>query len=441
MATLLLEMISTLATPQPGHASEGRLPRAEGSRMNDLLVLRNAAVAIDGDMIVAVGDSDEVASQFPDAERIDCSGKTVLPGFVDSHTHIVFAGNRSSEFAMRLRGATYQEIAAAGGGILSSMRSVREASLEEIVERSRPLVRSAFRHGSTTIEAKSGYGLDVESELKLLEAIRVLDREEEPTLIPTFLGAHAFPPEFRENRAAYVDLIVREMIPAVAERGLAEYCDVFTDEGYFSVEESERIFDAAVSHGMKTRVHADELADVDAAAMAARIGAASADHLLMVNDDGIAAMKRAGVIATLLPGTAFYLGLPYAPARDLIEAGLAVALATDCNPGSNMCENMQMTLALACMGMKMTIEEAITAATLNGAAALHRSDRIGAIAPGMTADLAIFSVPDYPDIVYHYGVNQVETVIKKGRQRVAGSGQSEIRNRSHVAHHQGTKRS
>lgn len=416
MATLLLEKIGTLATPQPGPTRDGALPRAEGNRMNDLAVLHDAAIAIDGDTIVAVGNSEEIAGAYPAAQRIDCTGKTVLPGFVDSHTHIVFAGNRSSEFAMRLRGATYQEIAAAGGGILSSMRSVRGASLEEITERGRALVRNAFRHGSTTIEVKSGYGLDTESELKLLEAIRILDREEAPTLIPTFLGAHAFPPEFREDHAGYVDLIVREMIPAVAERGLAEYCDVFTDEGYFTVEESEKIFAAAREHGMKVRVHADELADVNAAAMAARVGATSADHLLMINDEGIRAMRDAGVIATLLPGTAFYLGLPYAPARKLVEEGLAVALATDCNPGSNMSENMQMTLALACMGMKMTIEEAITAATLNGAAALHRSDRIGTIAPGMAADLAIFSVPDYPDIVYHYGVNQVEEVIKGGKR-------------------------
>lgn len=416
MATLLLEKIATLATPQPDSAAEGTLPRAEGNRMNDLLVLHDAAIAVDGERIVAVGKSEEIAEAYPDTERIDCTGKTVLPGFVDSHTHIVFAGNRSNEFAMRLRGATYQEIAAAGGGILSSMRSVREASLEEIVERGRELVRSAFRHGSTTIEVKSGYGLDTESELKLLEAIRILQREEVPTLVPTFLGAHAFPPEFREDHAGYVDLIVREMIPAVAERGLAEYCDVFTDEGYFTVQESEAIFAAAREHGLKTRVHADELADVNAAAMAARVGATSADHLLMVNDEGIRAMRDAGVIGTLLPGTAFYLGLPYAPARKLVESGLAVALATDCNPGSNMSENMQMTLALACMGMKMTIEEAITAATLNGAAALHRSDRIGSIAPGMIADLAIFSVPNYPDIVYHYGVNQVEEVVKAGRR-------------------------
>ena len=383
--------------------------------MNNLTILHDAAVAIKGNTIRHIGNSAEIAAVFPEANRVNCSGKTVLPGFVDPHTHLVFAGNRSNEFAMRLRGASYQEIYEAGGGILSSMRSVREASLEEIVERARPLVRNAFRHGSTTIEVKSGYGLDTASELKLLEAIRILDQEEIPTLVPTFLGAHAFPPEFKENRSGYVDLIIQEMIPAVAERNLAEYCDVFTDEGYFTVEESERIFLAAEQHGMKSRVHADELADVQAAEMAARMGAVSADHLLMISDDGINAMRESGVVAALLPGTAFYLGLPYAPARKLVDAGLTVALATDCNPGSNMSENMQMTLALACMGMRMTIEEAITASTLNAAASLDRSDRVGCIAPGMRADLTIFSTESYPDIVYHYGVNQVESVVKNGK--------------------------
>ncbi len=412
---LLLERIATLVTPEPSPVREGTGPRALGEAMGKITVLRHAAVAIEGDHIREVGDSDELEEKYADAERIDCSGKTLLPGFVDSHTHLVFAGNRSNEFAMRLRGATYQEIYEQGGGIRSTMRSVREASLEEIVETARPLVRNAFAHGTTTIEVKSGYGLDTESELKLLEAIRLLDEEEEPTLVPTFLGAHAFPPEFADDREGYVRMVVEKMIPEVARRGLAEYCDVFTDEGYFTVGETERIFAAAAEFGMKVRVHADELADVGAASMAARVRAVSADHLLRISDEGIADMKEGGVIATLLPGTAFYLNLPYAPARRLIEAGLPVALATDCNPGTNMCENMGMTLALACMGMRMTIEEAITAATLNGAAALDRSEQIGRIAPGMKADLALFSVADYPDIVYHYGVNQVKMVVKNGR--------------------------
>lgn len=417
---LLLENASQVISPQSSHP-DGFAPRASGPAMGNLSIATDSSIAIDGEQIVAVGPTGELAETYRDAERIDCSGRIVLPGFVDSHTHLVFAGNRSNEFAMRLRGASYQEIYEAGGGIRSTMRSVRQASLEEIVETARPLLRSAFAHGSTTIEVKSGYGLDTESELKLLEAIQVLDREEEPDLVATFLGAHAFPPEFAEDRASFIRLIVDEMIPEVAARELAEYCDVFTDEGYFTVGESEEIFAAATAHGLKVRVHADELADVSAAAMAARVGAVSADHLLRISEEGIDAMAAAGVVATLLPGTAFYLNLPYAPARRLIERGLTVALASDCNPGTNMCENMAMTLALACMGMRMTIEEAITATTLNGAAALDRSDRIGMITPGYRADLIIADVPSYPDLVYHYGVNHVVGRIKSGRSYLTDS--------------------
>jgi imidazolonepropionase len=414
LATLLLENISTLVTVRAAADSGGApSPRRAGSEMADIGVVRRADLAIDGEVIEWYGETG--SRSFPGVERIDCTGRTVLPGFVDSHTHIVFAGNRSGEFAARLRGATYQEIAAAGGGILNSMRAVRSATLEQIVEGSRPLISSAFRHGSTTIEAKSGYGLDTTNELKLLEAIRQLEAEEAPTLIPTFLGAHDFPPEHRSDHEGYITEIIERMIPAVAERELATFCDVFSDTGYYTVEESERIFAAAQQHGLRPKVHADELSSFAGAEMAARIGAVSADHLLMISDTGIDAMREAGVIATLLPGTAFFLNLPYAPARNMIQSGLAVALATDCNPGSNMCENMAMTLALACMGMRMTVEEAITAATLNGAAALGISDRIGSIEPGKQADLAIFAVPDYPDIVYHYGVNQVGAVVKSGR--------------------------
>jgi imidazolonepropionase len=412
LATLLLEKIGTLVTVK-GPDDAAPSPRRSGSAMGDIGVIRNADVAIDGETIAWVGPTG--SRSFPGAERVDCSGKTILPGFVDSHTHIVFAGDRAGEFAARLRGATYQEIAAAGGGILSTMRSVRSSSLEDIVERSRPLVRSAFRHGSTTIEAKSGYGLDTASELKLLEAIGRLDHEEAPTLVATFLGAHDFPPEHRADHEPYVREIIEQMIPAVAERGLARFCDVFSDTGYYTVEESERIFEAARRHGLRTRVHADELSSFGGAEMAARIGALSADHLLMISDEGIERMRDAGVVATLLPGTAFFLHLPYAPARTMIERGMTVALATDCNPGSNMCENMQMTLALACMGMRMTVEEAITAATLNGAAALGISDRVGSIEPGKQADLAIFDVNDYPALVYHYGVNHVAAMVKGGK--------------------------
>lgn len=415
MTTLVLERISTLATVAAEDPSAEQ-PKRAGAAMGDIGILHDVDVFIEGETIAWIGPHGE--RRYEDAERIDCAGRTVLPGFVDSHTHITFAGDRAHEFAMRLRGATYQEIAAAGGGILSTMRAVRESSVEQLVERSRPLVRSAFRHGTTTIEAKSGYGLDTASELRLLEAIARLDGTEGPDLIATFLGAHDVPPEHREDRERYIDEIIGEMLPAVAARGLARFCDVFSDTGYFTVAESERIFAAARAHGFELKVHADELSSFGGAEMAARVGAVSADHLLMISDVGIEEMREAGVVATLLPGTAFYLGLPYAPARRMVEHGLTVALATDCNPGSNMCENMQMTLALACMGMRMTVEEAITAATLNGAAALGLSRSIGSVEVGKRADLAIFDVPDYPAIVYHYGVNQVAAVVKNGRPMI-----------------------
>jgi imidazolonepropionase len=415
LATLLLENIATLVTvraPETSGARTPLVPHRAGAEMAEIGVMRDAAVAVDGETIEWIGPSG--ARDFPEAEIIDCTGRTVLPGFVDSHTHMVFAGDRAGEFAQRLRGVSYQEIAAAGGGILNTVRAVRAATLEEIVMRGRSLVASAFRHGSTTIEVKSGYGLDIESELKLLEAVRAIDEREPAELVATFLGAHDMPLEHRDDRGAYVRAIIEEMIPRVAERGLAEFCDVFSDTGYFTVEESERIYAVAREHGMRLKVHADELSSFGGAEMAARVGALSADHLLQISDEGIARMREAGVVATLLPGTAFFLNLPYAPARRMIAEGMAVALATDCNPGSNMCENMQMTIALACLGMRMSVEEAITAATLNGAAALGMSDRVGSIEVGKQADLAIFDVADYPAIVYHYGVNQVSAVVKKG---------------------------
>jgi imidazolonepropionase len=415
---LLLENISTLVTvaapddPLP----QGYTPRRRGAQMGQIGVLRNADLAIEGDRIAWIGASG--SRGFDAAERIDCSGRTVLPGLVDSHTHMVFAGERSGELARRLRGATYQQIAAEGGGIQSTVRAVRSASTSELVERARRLVRSAFRHGTTTLEIKSGYGLDTASELRQLDAIARLATEEEPTIIPTFMGAHDVPPEHREDRAEYIRIVIDEMLPIVAERRLAAFCDVFCDTGYFTISESEQIFEAARHHGLRLKIHADELSSFGGAELAARAGAISADHLLMISDNGIEQMRSANVIATLLPGTAFFLGLPFAPARRMIESGLAVALATDCNPGSNMSENMQMTIALACMGMKMTVEEAICAATLNGAAALGISDRVGSIEVGKIADLAIFDAPEYPDIVYHYGVNRVCGVVSRGRATI-----------------------
>ncbi len=408
MLTLLTNVCSLVTS-----ASHGALSKA-GTAMQSIGEIRNAAMLFD-EKILWTGSAEDAsdychAQNYHPAHVIDCAGKTVLPGFVDSHTHIVFAGSRSGEFARRLRGVSYQEIAAEGGGILRTMNAVRAASQEEIEAVGRRLAHSAMRHGTTTIEIKSGYGLTLESELKLLRAARTLKAELPIRVITTFLGAHDFPPEFSDNREGYIDLICNEMIPAVASEGLADFCDVFTDTGYYTVAQSERILRTALDAGMRVKVHADELSDVSAAAMAAAIGAISADHLLFISDEGMEKMAKQGTIATLLPGTAYTLRLPYAPARKMIERGAAVALATDCNPGSCFTENMQTILSLACSGMKMTVEEALTAATLNGAAALGVSHLVGSLEVGKYADFIIADCAEYPELVYHFGINHAAEV-------------------------------
>ncbi|MBK9249615.1 MAG: imidazolonepropionase [Ignavibacteria bacterium] len=405
----LLTNISSLVTS----AANGALKKS-GSDMQSIGEIRNAAMLVD-DKILWTGTSRDAQAfclvhNYQPTQVIDCTGKTVLPGFVDSHTHIVFAGSRSDEFARRLRGESYQQIAAEGGGILRTMNAVRAASQEEIEAVGRRLAHSAMRHGTTTIEIKSGYGLTLESELKLLRAARTLKAELPIRVITTFLGAHDFPPEYSNNNEGYIDLICNEMIPAVASEGLADFCDVFTDTGYYTVAQSERILHTALDAGMRVKVHADELSDVSAASMAAIIGAVSADHLLFISDDGIDDMAKHGTIATLLPGTAYTLRLPYAPARKMIERGAAIALATDCNPGSCFTENMQTILSLACSGMKMTVEEALTAATLNGAAALEFSHLVGSLEVGKYADFIIADCAEYPELVYHFGINHAAEV-------------------------------
>lgn len=349
---------------------------------------------------------------------IDARGKTIIPGFVDSHTHIVFAGSRANEFARRLRGATYREIAESGGGIQTTVKATREASIEELVENGRMLALSALKHGTTAIEIKSGYGLSIESEMKMLRAIKILKQELPIHVSATFMGAHDFPPEYKDNHQKYVDLICNEMLPAVAAEGLAEYCDAFVDQGYYTIAQAEKIMETACNFGMKIKMHCDELACVGAAELAGKLHAASADHLLYISDEGIQALKESGTVATLLPGTAYFIRLPYAPARKLIDAGAIVALATDCNPGSCFTENMQLILSLAVINMQMTAEEALTAATLNGAAALGLSDSMGSLEAGKKANFLILDVPTYEDLFYHFGINHVEHVFVNGRKVV-----------------------
>ncbi|HLW66758.1 MAG TPA: imidazolonepropionase [Gemmataceae bacterium] len=386
-----------------------------GHAMRDLAVIEDGAVVMEDDNIIWTGPTSRLPS-LPDGSRvIDASGKIVLPGLVDSHTHLIFAGHRADEFEQRLQGMSYQEIAAKGGGINSTVRHVRQASAAELKEQASRRLQRMLAFGITTVEVKSGYGLTPIDELKCLRVIAELNQTQPCELAPTLMGAHEIPPEYRHNRDEYVRLLCHEMIPTVAAEGLAEFCDVFCEQGVFSVAESERILGTAKDHGLKLKIHADEFTPLGGAELAARLGAVSADHLLHVTDAGIEALNEAGTVATLLPGTAFSLGLHYAPARKLIDRGLPVALATDCNPGSCMSENLPLMGTIACTQMKMLPAEVIAATTLNAAAALGRSERIGSIEPGKQADLVIFDAPSYSYLPYHFGVNHAWKVIKSGR--------------------------
>jgi imidazolonepropionase len=394
-----------------------------GQAMRELDIIEDGTVLIDGDRIGWVGPSSQLPPAPADTTLLDVSGQVVLPGLVDSHTHLLFAGNRADEFELRLQGVSYQEIAARGGGINATVRATRAADRTILKELARRRLDRMLALGITTVEVKSGYGLTLADELKCLEAVAELDEEQACDLVPTFLGAHEVPPEFRQDRAGYERLVTKEMLPTVARNRLAEFCDVFCEQGVFSLAESERILKAARDQGLKLKLHADEFTPLGGAELAARLGATSADHLLRITDAGIEALQRSGTIATLLPGTALFLGVDYAPARRLIDADVPVALATDCNPGSCMTENLPLIGLLACTQMKMTPAEVIAALTLNAAAALGRSDRIGSLEPGKQADLVVCDASDYRQLFYHFGVNHVATVIKSGRV-VVGPGAS-----------------
>jgi imidazolonepropionase len=386
-----------------------------GPAMRDMVIVEDGAILIENGLIRWVGPSPGSPQLSSGTTVLDCTNRTILPGLIDSHTHLVFAGNRADEFEQRLQGVSYQELAARGGGINATVRAVRAASKEELKQLTRQRLDRMLRLGVTTVEIKSGYGLSLADEIKCLEVIAELQQEQACELVPTFMGAHEVPPEFRQDREAYLRLVTEEMIPEVARRKLAEFCDVFCEKGVFRLDESERVLIAAKQHGLKLKLHADEFSPMGGAELAGRLRATSADHLLQITDAGIQAMREGGVIATLLPGTAFFLGLPYAPARKLIDAGLPVALATDCNPGSCMTENLPLIGSIACTQMKMTPAEVVTALTLNAAAALDRSDRLGSIEVGKQADLIVCDVPDYRQLFYHFGVNHVRHVIKAGR--------------------------
>ena len=379
-------------------------------------IVSDGAIAAEGERIVYAGPDGGLPRAIVEgtpAEVIDASDLSAVPGFVDAHTHAMFAGDRRDELRRRLAGATYAEIAAAGGGIVSTVRATRAASEPELVEATRMRLAEMLACGTTTAEVKSGYGLDVESELKMLRAVRTLGSSQPIDLVPTFMGAHEIPVDYRSRRDDYVRLVIDEMIPAVAKDGLAEWCDVFCETGVFTPEESRRILEAGVKHGLKPRIHADELGASGGSQVAAKVGARSADHLIFVPEDGIRAMAKTNVVATLLPNAAFYLKLGrFAPARTLINAGVPVALATDVNPGGGFSPSMPFAMTLACFGMGLTFEEALVAATINAACSLDRQASVGSLEPGKLMD-AVLVAGDAIDLI-RVGAATISHVIKKG---------------------------
>lgn len=411
-ATLLVKNIGQLIT------MAGAVPRT-GDNMNDLGLVENGGVAAAGQEIIAIGESDKVEGQAPLAEGclvIDAKGMVVTPGFIDPHTHPVFSMTREKEFEMRTQGKSYMEIAQSGGGIRASVRDLRTTSMGILMEKTKARLDRFLQYGVTTIEAKSGYGLSLESEIKQLKIIRDLNQTHMLDLVPTFLGAHEVPDEYRNHREKYIDIIINEMLPTVTKDNLAEFSDIFCEEDVFNIEESRKIQRAASGFGLKLKFHADELNSTGGAELAASMKASSADHLVYISDTGIKAMAESGTAAVLLPGTTFSLcGKQYAPARKMIEAGVVVALSTDCNPGSSFSESLSMIISLAALQMKLTAAEAISAVTVNAAYAIDRQDKVGQLKKGFPADITIWNMADYRELPYHYGVNLTAKVIKNGK--------------------------
>jgi imidazolonepropionase len=374
----------------------------------------NAALAVADGRVAAIGPTEEITDGYPvenATHAIDADGRSVIPGFVDSHTHGLFAGDRSDEFAAKLGGENYQDILAEGGGILRTVRAVREASDAELRSNLLGHLDTMLAHGTTTVEVKSGYGLDTETELRMLDVIRQADEQHPIDVVPTFMGAHAVPEE--QDAETYTDRVIDDQLPAVANQGIAEFCDVFCEEDVFSVEQSRRVLEAGVEHGLTSKVHAEEFVRLGGAQLAADLDAASADHLLHANEDDRVALAEAGVTPVLLPGTAFSLGAEYADARAFLDEGGSIAVATDFNPNCHS-QSMGFAIALACVGMEMTPAEALLAGTQGGARALDRSGEAGMLREGMPADVAIVDAPSYVHVPYNFGVNSVEMVLTDG---------------------------
>jgi len=382
-------------------------------------MIRKGAVAIREGKIFWVGKTEELPKELclnRAGQEIDATDKVVMPGLIDSHTHLVFAGSREHEFEQRIQGLSYLDIAARGGGILSTVEATRKASFDQLYSLGKKRLDRMLSKGVTTIEAKSGYGLSVEAELKILEVMKALQRDHPISIVTTFLGAHTIPKEFKNDREGYVELLTEEMIPKVAQEGLAEFCDVFCEEKAFRLEESRKILETGKKYGLKPKIHADQLSPGGGAELAAEVGAFSADHLEYVSQTGIERMAEKKVTAVLLPGASFFLSMTkYPPAREMIEKGVAVSLATDLNPGSSMTESLSLMMTMGCVLFKMLPEEVIQAATIHAARSLGRENEIGSLDMGKKADVLVLDIPNYRYLPYHFGVDHVELVIKEGK--------------------------
>jgi len=386
-----------------------------GREMSNLSIINNGGIAIKDGLIVAVDSTENILNNYKPVEIINALDKVVMPGFVDPHTHPIFVNTRENEFEMRIQGKGYVEISIAGGGINSTITTTKVAPIEVLYKLARERIRKMISCGTTTMEAKSGYGLDTDSELKQLQVINMLKKSEKIDIVPTFMGAHEFPLAYKKDHQGYIDILVNEMIPEVAKSGLAEYCDIFTEDHVFSIEESRVVLQCAKEHGLKLKMHADEIIPIGGAELAAELGCTSADHLGAASEEGMKALAEKGVIATLLPATIFSLGMKsYANARKMIELKTPLALATDFNPGSCNCDNMQFVVSLACLQMKMTPAEAIVASTINAAHAIGMADKVGSIEVGKYADILVTDMPSYQYLPYHFGSNNIREVYKKG---------------------------
>ena len=405
MNKLLLTNIGMLATPQ-GTAAKA------GAEQGNIQILKDAWVLVEDGVIAQVGTG--AAPEVADAKVVDAEGKLVTPGLVDAHTHLIFGGWRQNELGMKLHGKTYLEIQNAGGGIQSSTNATRGATEEELTQKAAKALDEMMSLGTTTVEAKSGYGLATEHELKALQVIKNLNERHAMDIVPTFMGAHLVPKEYKENRKEYIRLVCEEMMPLVAKQGIAKFNDVFCEADTFDVDEARQVLEAGLKYGLRPKIHADEIEAIGGSVLAGEIGAISAEHLIVCPPEGIASLAKGGVIACLLPATSFNLGATFAPARDMVNAGVPVAMATAFNPGSCPCLNLQFVINLGCLKYRLTPEEVLTAVTLNGAAAIDMADKVGSVEPGKQGALVIWDAPDLDYICYRLGSNLVKTVIKRG---------------------------